>query len=217
MEYVTYLSKSKIDMLYDQIVQSKRDIEIKGTLNLGLLSGSFSKKDTTPKNHYEKLEIIIMNMDKVGTVFDEEADFICGTMNMTWGVLKYTPEATFWVGEDYKNNCLAQVLLIGSSKNIIGASPKGDGIHYSPLAYFLEAYAKDLELQNHKKGVATLHRDNNIESIIETIKSHYGFNKEILSSRYKFIAKPLARSFYNFADDNKRNYIIASPIYVSLQ
>ncbi len=33
MEYVTYLSKSKIDMLYDQIVQSKRDIEISAEKN----------------------------------------------------------------------------------------------------------------------------------------------------------------------------------------
>ena len=217
MEYVTYLSKNKIDMLYEQLNESRRNFIVEGKLNLGWFSSLFSKKIVTSQNYYEKLEKVISNINNVGTVFDKKADFIAGTMNMTWGVLRYTSEATFWIGEDFSNNCLSQVLLIGSSNNIVGNSPKVEGVHYSPLVYFLEAYAKELELQNHKKKLAKKYHECEVVSIVENIKSYCEFKEENLSSDYKFLAKPLACMFYDSDTDIKRNYIIASPIYVSLR
>ena len=56
-----------------------------------------------------------------------------------------------------------------------------------------------------------------IVSIIDNIKSFCDFNKENISLNYKFVAKPLTRVFYDSDTEVKKNFIIDSTIYVSLQ
>lgn len=78
-------------------------------------------------------------------------------------------------------------------------------------------YANESELQNSKKQLSKMYHECKIVSIIDNIKSFYDFNKENISLDYKFVVKPLTRVFYDTDTEDKKNYIIASPIYVSLR
>lgn len=214
MEYVVYLSKTKIDMLYEQIGEKPSNYSLEGECNIGFLKGKVSLKKNTAKNYYQKLERVISEIDVVNSIYDRDSKYITGTMSMNWGVLKYSKNATFWIGEKEELNCHSKVLLVCSSKHIIGNKPTLEGGHCSPLAYFMNAYAQELEMRFDNEKTADLHRDSNIRTIISTMKSYCELDGNQVVSNYKFLAKCLCQQYFEY-NGSIENLIIASPLYVS--
>ena len=215
MEYVVYLSKTKIDMLYEQIGEKPFEYSISGQVGLGVVKFDANKKGNTQKNDFQKLEQVISNIPEVKSVFDKDSPYITGTMSMYWGMLKHTETATFWVGEENNGVCRSKVLLIGSSQHIIGNNPNGEGVHCSPLAYFMHAYHKELEFNEHLEHVAKMHKKSYIEHIVPTMYDYCKSDKLQILSQYKFLAKCLSQSYHTYDDGKAENLIIATPLYVS--
>lgn len=215
MEYVVYLSKSKIDMLYGQIKKKPFEYSLSGKVDVGALKLEATKSGKTEIDYYQKLERIISEIPVVHSIYEDNAQYITGTMSMYWGMLTKTTNATFWVGHDDNGACNSKILLIGSSQHIIGNNPDVDSVHCSPLAYFLHAYHKELEFNNHLEKVASLHRESSIHHIIPTMEDYCKSDKFQVQSQYKFLAKCLSQSYRSYEDGTARNLIIATPLYVS--
>lgn len=216
MEFVTYLSKNKIDMLYDQISARRVPITVEGQVGVGIFSGHLKSDDAVRNNYFQKLEKVIEQLKNVGTVFDEDASYICGEMNMHWQVLRITPEATFWYGEDANHNCHSKVMLIGSTENVNGNTPSSNHFHYSPLAYFLHAYAQELDLKYENQRIKTLHRATHVYGIIEELSFNFRHDPNWSATPYKFLAKVLHREQHLATNGSIERHIIASPLYVSI-
>ena len=215
MEYVVYLSKSKIDMLYGQISKKSFKYSLAGKLGVGALKLEASKNGNTEIDYYQKLEKVISKIPVVNSIFEDNAQYITGTMSMYWGMLKRTDNATFWVGNDNNGICHSKILLIGSSQHIIGNTPNVDGVHCSPLVYFLHAYHKELEFNGHFKKIASLHKESNIHDIISAMEMYCESEGLQVQSPYRFLAKCLSQEFYTREDGTSENLIIATPLYVS--
>ena len=220
MEYIVYISRSKIDMLYSQLDKSILKYKINGKLEFGPLSGEFSNSSNDEINYFKKLNSIIENIEPINTIFEKSPSYISCKMDMSWRTLNYTPEATYWVGESENMNCRSKVMLIGSACNIVG-NPTLDSVpHYSPLAYFLAAYRKDLELENQYEKIDRIAKLYNKEAqfvrIIEESLSYAREDNSIFAN-YKFIAKCLCSEMFTHTYDGKtENYIIATPLFVSI-
>lgn len=216
MEYVIYLSKNKIDMLYDQISSRSPIYKVEGHVNMGVVTGQFTKNDNKVENYFQKLEMVIEKIDGVGDVFDEDISYITGTMDMHWDVLSSTPDATLWYGEDANINCHSKVLLIGSTSNAIGNAPSSNVHHYSPLAYFIHAYAKEIEIKRSRKEVGALYKDYFLDGIFGNLDIEFKYNPISLATPYRFLAKVLCQRRYEGINGIVENYVIASPLYVSV-
>lgn len=215
MEYVIYLSKAKIDMMHEQLAKKSSNYSIGGEIDLKFFKCSATQSSTSDKTYYQKLEQVISAIETVNTIYDENSKYITGEMPMYWGILNKTPDATFWVGKEINNKCSSKVLLIGSSKHIIGNNPNGEGRHCSPLVYFMHAYAKELELDVELNNIVKLHRESNMHYIVDTMSEYYQNNEDHILPRYKFFAKCLSQSYIERSDSTVENLIIASPLYVS--
>ena len=215
MEYLVYLSKTKIDMLYEQVEKKPFEYSFGGQVGLGGVKFNANKNGNTQKNIFQKLEQVISNIPEVKSIFEEDSQYITGKLSMYWGMLKYTKTATFWVGEENNGVCHSKVLLIGSSQHIIGNNPNGEGVHYSPLAYFLHAFHKELEFNEHLEDVAKMYNNFYIEDIVSTMYDYCKSDKLQILSHYKFLAKCLSQSYHTYNDGTVENLIIATPLYVS--
>ena len=215
MEYVVYLSRTKIDMLYEQVGKKPFNYSVGGQLEFGPVKLEANKNGDTEKNYYQKLEKVISEISTVSSIFDENADYITGTMSMYWGTLKHTESATFWVGQEDNGVCKTKILLIGSGQHIIGNNPDAVGIHCSPLACFLNAYHKELEFNQHLDKVAQLHNESNIRYIVSTMETECKHDKLQILCPYKFLAKCLSQEYRTYDDGSAENLIIATPLYVS--
>lgn len=215
MEFVVYLSKSKIDMLYEQIGKKPFEYSVGGKMGLGAVTFEAAKKGNTQKDYYQKLEHVISEISVVNTIYEENAHYITGTMSMYWGMLKYTKDATFWVGHQKTDMHHSKILLIGSSQHIIGNNPNTEGIHCSPLAYFLHAYHKELDFNEHLQQISKLHKESHIHHIIPAMEMYCETDDTQVLSQYKFLAKCLSQSYHAYEDGTVENLIIATPLYVS--
>ncbi len=215
MEYVVYLSKTKIDMLYEQVGKKPFNYSVSGQVELGPIKFDANKNGDTEMNYYQKLERVISEIPVVNSIFDENAEYITGTMSMYWGTLKHTESATFWVGQESNGICQTKILLIGSGQHIVGDNPNSAGIHCSPLAYFLNAYHKELEFNTHLDKVAKLHNEGSVRDIVSTMESYCKSDKFQILCPYKFLAKCLSQDYHIFDDGSVENLIIATPLYVS--
>ncbi len=93
LKYFLYISKTKLDMLYGQIVRpdgAKRTIEWK--LDAKLASVSVKKEtlravDDEQSNRLKELIAALESSGQVGTV-DEPSSYFKGTLPMKWGMLR---------------------------------------------------------------------------------------------------------------------------------
>ncbi len=235
MEYVVYLSESKIGMLYDQEFGSAAETETGGELKIGPFTIKRSRKKDNKANRFEKLERVTAALsDRIGSPFDGELPaYVSDTLTMSWRSLRNAEGAIYWLGEDYRNGILAKVLLIGSARNVIGAQPQSSGgAAYSSLSTFLEAYGREFEIAGGRNRSARRAADggerdeeekkerirSNAElygaaSIISRLEDSYLLEPAI-PARYRFLAKCLARETRPFLGGEER-YIIATPLYVA--
>ena len=143
MKYYIYLSETKIDMLYHQIIRKKDSISVKSGINIGVLSlEAESSKETSI---YDKLAVIIDEITDIGDVYSD-AEYVRGTVTMGWNTrnkLNRDSNATYWIGESFDNDgILNKILLIGSQHHIIG-NAKNDDYCYSTS--YIDAFFNDIE------------------------------------------------------------------------
>ena len=214
MKYIYYISKPKIDMLYGQISEGESTITSSIKADLGFLSGSISEKHYDNNSIYRKLYNVISNLDYLGGI-DEEAAYISGPMTMGWGNLRFTSNATYWIGKERKGGVSAYILLIGSAKNIVGNMPNSHTLSYSNLNLFIDAYANDIDIndrQSHQHPF--LKNEKNVTHMIERIFEDYNKNNPQQIKEYNFVAKTLFQQKYDWSGYSEL-YTIATPLYVS--
>lgn len=212
MEYVIYLAKEKIDMLYQQVAKQGAEHSFEGKINIGIFEGSGTKKISQERNYFEKLETVIENISTVNSVFDEHPSYITGTMTMRWAKLRCNPGATFWIGIDKNCKCTANVLLIGSTKNM-GDSSGDCNVHFSVLANFINAYAEEFELRKRNAGKLFT---NDIAGIINYVKMGIEHYETVVPGEYHFLAKCLHQTSFQNHKGKLENYIVASLLYVAI-
>ena len=214
MAYIVYLSRPKIDMLYEQLGEKEAEYSAEGTFSFKAFMGKIARTFSTKRNIYQKLERTIESLDSVGDVFDKKASYITGKMPMRWASFKNGMGATFWIGETSLGTNISKVLLIGSAKNIHGAKPAKDAPSFSPLNCFMQAYAEEVELNPKFKRRVRAYSEESMRPLFRDLedyaKSKYGFSTE-----YRFLAKTLCKKRYKFGDGTIENLIIASPLYVT--
>lgn len=221
MEYVVYLSKSKIDMLYDQLHSAKGKTSIEGSFNIGVASGKISKESKDEPNYYEKLNLVTTHIqNEVGSAFDETVpSYFSNTLPLKWRIMKDVPEATYWVGEYKEGDRITNLLLIGSSQNINGRSVKEGFGGYSAISIFMRAYRKMIDNDEMDEiTVRNLPEPPKLEMLIGRLK-HYGSDQLDMDVEYRFLAKRLAVKDIDknepFSEGIHRRYILATPLFVS--
>ena len=233
MEYVVYLSKNKIDMLYDQISWTDDETETEGEIKLGFFTIKRSrKKDNTP-NRFKKLERVTSALtDRIGSPFEEKIpSYITDTFTMSWRTLTFTKQATYWIGEGFRNDKYVKLLLIGSTRNVIGEeTDSSDPVTHSALMHFLNAFRKDFEIPDNGYSETVFRRVENedgrtVERLMDAKDLDASEMMDILFNSspegqttfvpYKFLAKVLSTEERQGNYGTER-YIIATPLYVSL-
>jgi len=124
MRFYLYRSKSKIDMLYEQIYDSARRTR-KVSLKAAVVSGEATTEDAVDDE--DKLRAVERELEErqlVGTL-DEPKDYVKGTMRMRWGLFDDSgtrppddPPLVFFGGFDSAGPLA--VGLGGSSKHVEG-------------------------------------------------------------------------------------------------
>lgn len=116
-----YLSKSKIDMLYEQnhTEHNKEIIKEFGAAALGF-SGKISSKEASDLNYYAKLQFIEEEFERnnlTGKITTPEKQFINDFMKLDWSMNK---GLTIWRGwyYDSSNRVFYRLLMYGSTSNI---------------------------------------------------------------------------------------------------
>ncbi len=216
MAYLVYLSEGKLDMLYEQDYKATAETETEGELKIGLFTGTVKKKKDNKPNRFTKLErVTTALMDKIGSPFDDEVpSYITDTLSMAWKVLGDCHDATYWVGEGEKNGIKAIVLLIGSSKNTIGANANASttnvGVGYSHIASFADAFLKETEGENHNVDEGYPRGD-----MASLVYSAYCGSKTRPSIwiPYRFLAKCLVHENSQYHGESYR-LILATPLFV---
>ena len=227
MEYVVYLSESKIDMLYEQEFINEAETETEGELKLGPFTIKRGRKRDGKANRFKKLERVTSALaDRIGTPFDDEIPaFVTDTLLMKWRFLSGKNRAVYWLGEGFKNGITSKVLLIGSERNVIGSRPEsGDPTAYSTFPYFFNAYRDEFELRNSGLGdEITLSDDRGIRKVkAGSLDPHTvisGLDDDryadpAVTSSFRFLAKRLLSEERQTSYGAER-YIIATPLYVA--
>ena len=219
MEYVIYLSKSKIDMLYEQIHRTKGKVKAEGVVTLGIVSAKIEKESKEELNYFEKLERVTEHIqDSIGRITDATIpSYISEEIPLVWRVPNTEPQVSYWVGDLEDRNLHIYCLLIGSSKNLLGASSDSGFLPYSNLRWFLSTYKSELEIDPKKKNHETIAKKQMDYSdlsrmVYQLNENEIGINSEKAS--YRFLAKCLYYVDYK-EEEGINRFVVASPLYVS--
>lgn len=146
MNYNVYISKPKVEMLYNQVTSGEEEIEyaVEGGASIGIATGKGSRKAKRTMNLNSKLEAVICGLPCIGDIHSDN-EYIQGSLAMSWNIKRHINEqsnATFWIGESMgKNGIVSKILLIGSSHNVIGNNISSN--YYCSTSYidsFFNAY-----------------------------------------------------------------------------
>lgn len=243
MKYYVYISKTKIEMLYSQIISKEKDVSFKGRMNIGILSLEAESNDKV--SIYDKLGIVINGIADVGDVYSD-ADYIQGTLVMGWNArnkLNYDSNATYWIGESWDNDgILNKVLLIGSQHHIIGNEKSDDycystsyidsffnnieyRLNFNTLEYENEFGQSEISSEKDREEIEAMKAKNiPISGMQRVINSQYlaNFIDEFskwhngIFQEYEFVAKLLHSEIKIDDNGDMIRYVIATPIYVAL-
>jgi len=242
MKYYVYVSQTKIEMLYNQIIQ-KKDIAVRGGINFGVFSVE-AESNSNP-SLFDKLDMVIQEISDIGDMYSD-VDYIQGTLAMGWNArnrLNCDSNATYWIGESVDDDgILNKILLIGSQHHIIGNEKSDDycystsyidqffnnieeKLNFDTLEYSSRFGGSEVMADKYKKLIEQLRaKDISFSDMKVIINKPYlaDFIDEFstwhqgIFQRYEFLAK-LFHSEIKIDDlGNMIRYVIASPIYVAL-
>jgi hypothetical protein len=219
MKYYIYVSESKIDMLYSQIVKSDAERREKSVgLDFKFVKGEYKTSRGIPSNNLTKLNAIIDNLAQqqlVGSIH-EQKPYIRGCLKLKWSAyepsLDVRPPITFW---GYISHRLA-LGLAGSPHHLLGKQADGTTDPGSATSVIinwlwrsfsdpppLEDLEDPREREDYIVAYTTFHA-------AKYSSGHRGL--------YEFIAKVLHRSTWTrgIAKSKITEIILATPLYVAM-
>lgn len=194
LEYLIYLSDSKMDMLSSQV---DHNVE-------------------RPENNIIKLRSIISKLesnDLIGGI-DDSKPYVYGEVEMYWGIMIWN------VSIFYSNDTTPNLLLFGSAHNLLGEKMNTNELliresNNSSMFRFLtvlgeyeERYLTQFERE--KEGRSLDSRINRLTVMLEKDRIRNGYTKE----KVKFIARKYKS--INVGEESKSEVVLGSPVFVSL-
>jgi hypothetical protein len=223
MDYIIYLSQSKVDMLYSQVpatLAKKLAAEIGG--NLGVFSFKVRTADVS-LDTYEKSKIVEKYISKEYTfgTLEEPKEWIKAELEMKNVATKFSPEMFALVG---KHNA-DYFLLGGSAHNVIGnrsASLITSSLSYLP--HFVECMRRGLRDWDQDINARRLWIDDaprsprlftyggSTDEIALAIREIYEMSGQAVLMRVGFIARRLAVESLKWVEGSSYLY---TPLYVT--
>jgi len=236
MKFYTYISDTKVDMLYAQIpisVRNKVATELK--IDLQVLSTTF-KQDSAETTRFSKLKVVteyVEKHEKVGTI-DSPSFFFRGVLPMRWGKLFDTDAVYF--GGITKKTVLG---LSGSGKHVIGevgtseTGLPGSGATFLMQLIQMDAHGASLLKENNegiteeqKKALQTLAKlqgwdtgEDRINQLLLSVVKSITENTEGPVQKLEFLAKRLIEGYdlrTNPSNPEAKRILLGSPIYIAL-
>lgn len=228
MKYYVYISRTKLDMLYEQIEvleEKKREAFI--GFDIKLIKGEIKESYQITSSIYAKLTHVLNYLEdsKLSkTINNHHSPYIRGICNMIWTTYGWkNPNITLWAYNKNKN----VLALVGSRFHILGEK-RGEGcieslsnitaIHNAIEDWIhqnvSEPFSKE-ELGKVEEKDRELNNSYDIADGIRTVvKCATG-----QQSKFEFVAKVLHRSQWppDAFRDGTRHITLASPLYVSLK
>lgn len=143
LKYYLYVSKAKLDMLYDQIAFSgKEKKSVEWVLDLKPFKASRKSEREDEPDRDDKLKAVIEALEQsqiVGTV-DEPKEYVKGTLPMRWGIYRDAGRPTEEPPLVYFGGRTEQTIFGfgGSSRHVegnAGCAATGSRIRYSVPCY----------------------------------------------------------------------------------
>jgi hypothetical protein len=207
LRYYVYVSRSKVDLLYEQIPEKALSrIATKLTIDLKLLKAEFSAKDSQ-RSLYSKVEIIEGYLDEEGVVgtVDEPKSYFRGHMPLRWGPYGggFDSDGEFVYFGGWTENTLLG--LGGSAKHVIGQEGSSHANSASATPFLVEALRREFASGEFNMS------EGEVTSLVELATPYMkGPFQEM-----EFLAKRLAVGQPPISHSVKRT-ILGTPIYVFL-
>ena len=126
-----YLSKAKVDWLYQQIQEPEEKTTIRWKINLNFLSREIQKEHESKINEQDKLDAVVAALEErrmIGPPEDRHKDYIKGVFSMKWGLFDDHSFRSDTEGPLVYFSCLVGKLLIGlGGSSIHVGNPYGIG------------------------------------------------------------------------------------------
>jgi uncharacterized protein DUF7019 len=220
-KYFLYLSRTKLDMLYQQVARSDgRKHTFEWKLNAGFLSASRTKASQEEIDDDDRLNALIEALDasdEVGTI-DEPRSYFRGTMPMKWGMFndagRPDGEAPLvYFGGQSRKTIFG---LGGSTRHVLGfegASSTGSrSATPSLVAHLLQSLDID------PTGWRAFGPDRDTREVCEAVAiATYKLKGPV--QNLEFVARTLVTGKARhtiFTDDKTRYCVLGTPLYVAL-
>lgn len=203
MKYYTYVSDSKIDMLYSQLPSKEaRRISTELELNFGIVKASASKPELD-SDLYSKLKVVVSYLKQkglIGTV-SKPKDYFAHKMKMHLG------NVSFYKGDDsmilYSGVSEDGILvgLVGSSAHVVGApSMESESLGYARAEFWLQIIE---EMRSPSKE----EYENEMYDLDNLIDYQARHRDDASKQSVEFVAKKFIV---------EGNFLIGSPLYVAM-
>jgi hypothetical protein len=228
MKYFTYVSQTKIEMLYSQIEPDVTERESSIGFDLKLLKGETKAKSGGSINLYKNLEKIVNHLEKLGIVGDMKSDkeYLSGTLVMRAGSYAFDSPVAFWgYNDDVDGIALA---LAGSSYHLIGEQRDGSAHSHSLTGPMVKWFLENLgdkfsqkQLKHWEKERSLWGSQGDLDVLEDDVANGTWLAATQMSGspeKYEFLAKVLHRSVWpeGFRWSNTKRIILGSPLYVCL-
>lgn len=145
IRYYVYISDTKLEMLFEQIDQDiRKRVSAEVKVDLKVASLKLSKADDPASTRAAKLRVVERFIDKhhnVGTIMAPGTEYFRGQMDMQWGLVRDPAFEDREVQAVYFKGTASEgrgILLVGSSRHVLGESPAWDWPSMSTYARMME-------------------------------------------------------------------------------
>jgi hypothetical protein len=214
MKFYVYISKTKVDMLYQQIPQPLlKGFAAELKVDLKLLAAEISttiKKDANEEAWYSKLQIVVSYIERhldVGTI-DDPKTFFKGSLPMYWGSLGGAKEVVYFAGQTEQT----ALGLGGSFHHVIGNDVGTQmPIMSSAFPQLVAVLAKELNI-----SVPSSNDNfwNNPSLALRAVKDYSSFLTSGAGQHLEFLAKTYLREVKD-PHSKPAQVLLGSPIYVA--
>lgn len=210
MRYYIYISDSKLEMLYEQIPQRKREtIATELNINLGIVQANFSSERVENARHQKILMLEKFLGKRIGTLNDTRP-YVADIVTAAWGGFSVDyPGAVYFGGT---SNGL-HFGLMGSMSNCIGG-PNAEPTGYSLSSYVIEMFARRKLLPS--KFSSRCHHDMSAGELYdEACRGVIMANQCSIDpqERIRFLARTVIKR--NASNEDEYSVYLGSPVYVA--
>jgi hypothetical protein len=217
MKYYTYISNSKLNMLFPQIPSKFLD-DISGELsvNIGVLKATLKDKGLTA-NRLSKLHVVdeyIRNSSNVGNITSKKP-YINGTLKMHSVIVEKKMALFCWAGKDTSSGKKVNLLLSGSASHLIGMENLETMTSNSYTWQIIDDLERVQKTQNKIEKdpnffMERVQKTNREDEYLGTVRMWANYN-DGPSQKIEFLARSLVS-----ANIDRDVIILASPIYVAM-